>query len=231
MTQATTINSAWFDDSYSAAYTPHVAPGNPPAHFSASASGNDAVHKPNSDDATDAMNLHNETVVNVAALLKDQVGSTRMYPLTLDRFQLDQDLVAEDVAGTLKLTRLSDEIIASIRVRGEVELECQRCLQMYQESFETSFNEEFRQAVDVRTGSEVPAAREDDERFTINDSHELDFAEPLRQEILGALPMRPACGDKCPGPDMLETEDPEPDGAADNRFAALAALLNDESSS
>src|SRR5262245_15465349 len=110
------------------------------------------------------MNLDNETVVNVAALLKDQVGATRTYPLTFSRFALDQDLYAEDVAGTLRLTRLSDEIIATLKVRGEVELECQRCLRLYRESFKASFDEEFRQAVDVRTGSEVPETREDDER-------------------------------------------------------------------
>jgi uncharacterized protein len=173
------------------------------------------------------MDLHNETVVNVAALLKDAIGSTRSYPLTLDRFELDQDLFADGVAGSLKLTRLSDEIIATVRVRGSVELECQRCLQTYRESFEASFNEEFRQAVDVRTGSEVPDTREDDERFTINDNHELDIAEPLRQEILVSLPMRPACGDSCPGPDVLESAEPN-DELTDDRFAALAALLDED---
>lgn len=174
------------------------------------------------------MNLHNETAVNVAALLQEPLGSTRSYPLTLDRFPLDDELVAEGIAGTLKLTRLSDEIMASLRVRGEVELECQRCLNMYRERFETSFNEEFRQAVDVRTGSEVPDEREDDERFTIDANHELNFAEPLRQEILISLPMRPACGDNCPGPDTLESVEPEIEAPVDNRFAALSALLDDD---
>lgn len=171
------------------------------------------------------MDLHNETAVNVAALLKEPVGSTRSYALTLDRFPLDQDLVASNVAGRVKLTRLSDEIIANVRAKGSVVLECQRCLREYDQAFKTDFSEEFRETVDVRTGAGVATGREDDERFTINDNHELDFAEPLRQEILVALPMRPACGDDCPGPDAIADEDDE---TGDQRFAALQQLLDDD---
>jgi uncharacterized protein len=178
--------------------------------------------------ATDIMDLHNETVVNVAALLKEPVGSTRSYALNLDHLTLDPDLFAEDVVGNVKLTRLSDEIIASIRARGSVTLECQRCLREYPQSFTTDFDEEFRETVDVRTGAGIATGRDDDERFAIDENHELDIAEPLRQEILVALPMRPACGDDCPGPDVLEVGEAE---AVDDRFAALAELLDDDQTS
>jgi uncharacterized protein len=172
------------------------------------------------------MDLHNETVVNVAALLKEGVGATRSYELSLDRFPLDADLAAEAVFGDLRLTRLTDEIIASVHAEGVVTLECQRCLNLYSQPFETDFDEEFRETVDVRTGAGLDTARDDeDERFTINQNHELDIAEPLRQEILVALPMRPTCGADCPGPDVLESGDDE--AIADDRFAALARLLDD----
>lgn len=172
------------------------------------------------------MNLNNETVVNVAALLKEGVGATRSYGLSLDRFPLDTDLAAEEISGDLRLTRLSDEIIASVHADGVVTLECQRCLNLYRQPFETDFDEEFRETVDVRTGAGIDTTRDDDdERFTINQNHELDIAEPLRQEILVALPMRPTCGVDCPGPDALEFGESET--VVDNRFAALARLLED----
>jgi len=171
------------------------------------------------------MDLHNETAVNVAALLKEQVGATRLYTVSFDRFQLDSDLFASDVTGRVKLTRLRDEIIASIRASGSVTLECQRCLRPYGQPFRAEFDEEFREAFDVRTGAGVESGRDDDERFSIDENHELDFAEPLRQEILVSLPMRPMCGDDCPGPDLLETGDIE---VIDDRFAALASLLDDD---
>jgi uncharacterized protein len=169
------------------------------------------------------MDLHNETGVNVAALLQEPVGSARSYPLRLDAFPLDDELLAVDVTGTVKLTRLTDEIIARLKIAGSVELQCLRCLRDYPEEFAADFTEEFRIAHDVRTGNGI-AASADDERFTINENHELDFGEALRQEIIVALPMRPACGDDCPGPDLVETGDDE---QVDDRFASLARLLDE----
>jgi uncharacterized protein len=197
------------------------------AHFSASAVS--SGERGSRIDTVQIMNLHNETAVNVAALLKEPVGAVRTYGLTLDRFPLDRDLFAEAVAGSVRLTKLGDEIIGGIRARGTVTLECQRCLREYAQAFKTEFDEEFRETVDVRTGHQVQTERtgDDEERFTINENHELDLAEPLRQEILVALPMRPDCGDQCPGPDLLEVG--ESDGG-DNRFAALASLLDDDES-
>jgi uncharacterized protein len=168
------------------------------------------------------MDLNNETVVNVAGLLQEPLGSSRSYPLRLNSLTLDKDLYAEEVVGHVKLTRLTDEIMARIRVKGDVELECLRCLRAYPQPFTADFTEEFRISHDVRTGVGIEAPA-DDERFEINENHELDFGEALRQEILVSLPMRPACISDCPGPYMVETEDEEP---ADNRFAALAKLLD-----
>jgi uncharacterized protein len=171
------------------------------------------------------MDLNNETVVNVAGLLQEPLGSSRSYALTLDTLRLADDLSATAVVGDVKLTRLSDEIMTRIRVKGDVELECLRCLRAYPQAFAADFTEEFRISHDVRTGVGIDAPA-DDERFEINENHELDFHEALRQEILVSLPMRPACGPDCPGPYKVETEDDEP---GDNRFAALAKLLDAES--
>jgi len=172
----------------------------------------------------DAPLIRNDTAVNVVVLLKDQVGAFRNYRISLDELPLDADLTARNVEGRFRLVRLTDEIIAKINVHGVVELECQRCLRRYDQPFAAAFDEEFRITIDLATGAEVEAGDED-ERFAINDNHELDIAEPLRQEILVSLPMRPACGDDCPGPDRLETET---DDDTDERFAALAKLLGEE---
>lgn len=168
------------------------------------------------------MDLHNDTVVNVAALLKERVGAFRRYGLALDRLPLDDDLDARDISGNLRLTRITDGVLAAVEAAGVVELTCLRCLRQYDESFAATFDEEFRTTVDVRTGIDVMVSVED-ERFPIDQNHELDIAEPLRQEILVALPMRPVCGNDCPGPDVLETTDD--DEGANTPFAALKDLL------
>jgi uncharacterized protein len=168
------------------------------------------------------MDLYNETAVNVATLLQEPVGASRTYSFHLDRLDLDADLIASDVNGEMRLTRLTDEILANVQATASVELTCLRCLEPYDQPTKTRFQEEFRVAYDVRSGAEVRSS-DDDERFTINDAHELDIKEPLRQELIVSLPMRPDCGAACPGPAVIADDD---EGETDNRFAALGALLN-----
>lgn len=171
--------------------------------------------------------LHNETGINVTGLLREPIGATRTYPMHLDALPLDEEALAEDVRGEVKLTRLRDAVMAAVRVRGGVVLECARCLREYPQGFETAFTEEYRQTVDLRTGVGIDrdlALVEDDEPSTIDENHELDLAEVLRQEILVALPMRSDCGEACPGPDTLEVGDTS---AVDDRFAALSRLLDE----
>jgi len=175
--------------------------------------------------------LRNDTAVNVVGLLKGQTGATRSYRLLLDTFEADGETIARDVRGDVRLTRLRDAIIASVSAAGVVPTICARCLREYDQPFEVEFDEEYRQTVDVRTGFELGGEPVDEDLVSrIDENHELDLREPLRQEILVALPMRPDCGPDCPGPDVLEVggEDGASDEPVDERLAALANLLADD---
>jgi len=175
--------------------------------------------------------LRNDTAVNVVGLLKGQTGATRSYRLLLDTFEADGETIAKDIIGDVRLTRLRDAIIASISAAGVAPMTCVRCLREYEQPFEVDFDEEYRQTVDVRTGVEMDGEPVADELFSrIDENHELDLREPLRQEILVVLPMRPDCGPDCPGPDVLEVggDDGASDDVVDERLAALASLLADD---
>lgn len=177
--------------------------------------------------------LRNETAINVSGLLKGQVGDTREFALHLASLVADGETVARNVTGTVLLTRLRDGVMVTVEAVGAAPLVCVGCLREYDQPFDVSFDEEFHQTVDVRTGLGLGVEiDEDGDQFFIDENHELDVAEPLRQEILVSLPMRPTCGPDCPGPDVLEVggnADAGEDAAVDDRFAALANLLKDES--
>jgi len=176
------------------------------------------------------IDLIDDTRLNVASLLLEPVGSTRDIRIALRTFPLDEDLTARNVVATARLTRLKAHILVNAEVTGVIPLECAVCLREYEHPFEEAFTEPYRQSVDVRTGANLPAERneldtagEDDEPgFTIGDDHEIDVAEALRQWIVLAIPMQPHCGPDCPGP-LLRATDPE--DAPDERFAQLADLL------
>jgi len=177
------------------------------------------------------VDLLDDTRLNVASLLMEPVGASRDVMVDLTSLPLADDLVARDVRAAARLTRLKDAILVTADVRATVPLECATCLTAYDQPITERFSETFRQLVDVRTGAALPAEPGDDEDeddepgFAIDESHELDLGEALRQWIVLAIPMQPSCGPDCPGPLLKATDG---DDAIDDRFSSLASLLDDD---
>jgi len=170
--------------------------------------------------------LVDDTVINVVGLLQSEIGDHREYTIQVGLLPLGDELVASDVSGEVRLTRLRDRVLAQVDATAVVDLECVRCLRTYTQPVRAELAEEYWQTVDVRTGYVVDpeeAVIEEYERFSIDESHELDLREALRQHLVLALPMKPDCGDDCPGSPGVADDD---DRTIDDRFAALANLLN-----
>jgi len=180
-----------------------------------------------------AIDLNGDTRLNVASLLLEPVGGTREVEVSLPTLELDDDLVATDVVAPARMTRLKGQILVSAEVTGSVQLECVTCLALYDQPFRESFAESFHQTVDARTGSDLGKPRErllteteeEEPGFVIDESHQIDLAEALRQWIVLSIPMQPNCGPGCPGPLLRSTDG---DDKTDDRFAELAKLLEDD---
>jgi uncharacterized protein len=169
--------------------------------------------------------LHNDTVINVAALLKEPVGSTRNFSIHLDTFPLDNDLVAREVQGEMRLTSLTNELLLNAKATAKVEHECDRCLRLYDEPVRVTFAAQYEPTIDVRTGHALEEIGDGEERFSITENHEVDVAEPLRQELIVALPMIARCGPDCPGPIITTTK---PADEIDDRLVELERLLDQQ---
>lgn len=171
------------------------------------------------------MQLKNDTRLNVAQLMKEDVGAYRTYDVALDWFALDEDIMARDVTARVRLTRIGDGLLATGTVAGTAILECVRCLEMYDQPFTAEFDHEYRPSIDVRSGIPVaqPAAAE--ELGTIDELHELDLTEPFRQVALLDLPIKPICRDDCPG---IVPAGASGDEVGDQRLRVLGALLEDD---
>ncbi len=170
--------------------------------------------------------LTNDTIVNVAQLLKEPVGATRIADVHLERLALDESSVATDVDATVRLTRVIEGILADGKMSGKIELECVRCLELFTLEFAGEFEADFRPSVDVRTG--VPLyVPEHEDIFVIDNNHELDLDELLRQIAIVSLPMQALCREDCPGIEQVELGDEE--GVGDDRMAVLRDLLEGES--
>jgi uncharacterized protein len=151
------------------------------------------------------------------------------------------------VSGHARLTRTSEGILAHSEYHARVVLECSRCLDETTARVDGALDEEFLPITDVRTGLslQLPEGTEDDQPL-INEHHEIELNEILRQNILTSLPLQPLCEAACPGlcpecgerlgrshvahPATQADEAPEPVDPS-NPFARLAVLLHDDEES
>lgn len=178
--------------------------------------------------ATEPTQIYNDTVLNVAQLLKENVGGKRTFVVSLDSLSLDESITARDVSAQLKLTRISGGILVTGWLAGTARVECVRCLEEFDTEFGGEMDAEFRPTIDIASG--VPVDPDgDDESFDIDDNHQLDLAEMLRQVAILTLPIRPVCGDDCPGytSEFRGGDEPSADEAGDERLAVLEQLLDD----
>ena len=170
------------------------------------------------------LRLRNDTVVNVAQLLQEHVGAVRKIAIELDWFALDADLMTREVRADARLTRISGGILGTGLQTGVAMIECVRCLELFEQPFEAAFDQEYRPTVDVRSGQALELPAPDAEIALIDELHELDLAEPLRQTAILALPMMPICRDDCPGIIGALADDDE---TGDRRLGVLEQLLED----
>lgn len=178
--------------------------------------------------ATGPTQLDNDTVLNVAQLLKENVGSKRTCAVSLDTLTLDESITAREVTAQLKLTRIVDGILVTGSLAGQARLECVRCLDEFDTDYSGEVEAEFRPTIDISSGTPVDVD-DDGETFVIDEAHQLDLAEMLRQVSILTLPIRPVCGDDCPGfvSEFRDGDEPSSDEAGDERLAVLEQLLDD----
>ena len=149
------------------------------------------------------------------------------------------------IVGHARLTRTSEGILAHSDFSARVVLECSRCLADAVARVDGELDEEFLPTADIHTGLPVqlPGGAQDDQPL-INEHHEIELNEILRQNILTNLPLQPLCDEACTGlcPDCGErlgpghvahaeaNEERAPVNPA-NPFAQLAVLLHDDEES
>ena len=181
--------------------------------------------------------------VNVSQLLLMGPGAVREFDYREPFPDPANELhLSGPIEGHARLTRTSEGILAHSDYHACVRLECARCLEEAIERVDGELDEEFLPSTDIRTGFPLHVARDaEDDHPLINEHHEIDLNEILRQNILTNLPLQPLCDDACPGlcPDCGERLGPTHAAHAESNvesapvdpsspFARLAALLHDE---
>lgn len=170
-------------------------------------------------------------IFNVAQLLKAPTGTRREYELREDIGSLDEEIRAvEPLTGRLKLTRSAGGVLATGTLHTVVNIDCRRCLRTFTSPVEVQLEEEFVPTVDVTTGAPLPTGETEPE-LLINERHELDLSEVVRQHIILQREQYPLCSEACLGlcPECGQNLNEGPCGCRDltedPRWAALRELL------
>ncbi len=174
---------------------------------------------------------------NVAQLLKEPTGATRKYDVEEPLDDLDPDLVIQEpITGKVKFTKIPRGVLVTGRVETVLEVNCNRCLEPFDQPVVIELEEEFHATTDLQTGASLPQPEDDDSATFIDEKHIIDLSEVVRQDLLLELPSIPLCREGCRGIcpqcgiNLNEGQCDCPTESVDPRWEALRALLNDEAS-
>jgi len=137
-------------------------------------------------------------VINVAQLLKSDVGTTRFVDVDETPPPTDQLDLVGPVRGTAELIHTNRGILVRAKLKSAARLSCSRCLDAYVDPLAIEFVEEYIPVIDVNTGAPTNIPHES-YAYRINERHELDLGEAVREYGLLALPMKPLCSTDCAG--------------------------------
>lgn len=175
--------------------------------------------------------------INVADI-KLEAGSHKKVNLevSLETIEMGGQEVRFDkpFTGEAEIWNAGDRLLVKAELEGEATLVCSRCLTQFTEPMDVSFEEEFILQGEVdEERNEEDEEEESGRTVSFYTGDEIDLADPLRENILLELPMKPLCDVDCEGlcptcgTNLNEgackcTGDPE---VVDPRLAVLKDLL------
>jgi uncharacterized protein len=171
-------------------------------------------------------------IINVAPLLKEPVGAQADYHVSEDpiddhgenRGLREAGATAIDADVTATHTNPGAYLEGSADAR--VEMECGRCLRMFEGAVHADFAEQYYATIGVMSGEPLAEAPRDTK--TIGSDFKIDLTPLLREELILATPFAPLHSPDCKGLCVVcgrdLNVDPHTHDDVDERWAKLEAL-------
>lgn len=131
--------------------------------------------------------------IEVKKLVLGDIGTSQKLQIAEAIGDLDfpDELEAETLNGQLKLIRLEDTILVTGEFSAEITLQCDRCLENFKKKIEFTLEREY----------EINRQKETEENLYVDKYLLIDISEPIREELLMAIPMKNICKEDCKGID------------------------------
>ena len=129
--------------------------------------------------------------LNVGFLLKESVGYTREIDFEQTEPVRVDDIVVNQMIGTLRLTRARQGIVVQGTLRNRTSVECVRCLDDFELPYEIELSELFVYPAPIPPDPQNPS--------TVDEGGFIDLSPIIREEGLLAVPMQALCRSDCKG--------------------------------
>jgi len=169
-------------------------------------------------------------VWNVSGLLDETAGAVRDYAVEGVALDGGEDFtLAGPIDGRVHLGRTNRGLLVDADFTTMLATQCARCLRDLTVPLAFEIHDEALPSIDFHSGRALPLAAEDEEAgvIVLDDHHQLDLEEPVREAILLALPIAPLDREDCPGLCIVcglpldEGTHDHPDDDIDPRLEAL----------
>jgi uncharacterized protein len=164
---------------------------------------------------------------NVASLLQELTGATRVYDVDED---IQIDGTTRRVAGRVRFDRTPRGVLVRANMHGSMDDLCSRCAKPITYPVDMEIAEEYVPTIDIVTGAAVETIEGEEDAYRIDAQHVIDLTDAVRQYWSVALPMAPLCDEECRGLCPVCGDEIAASGHActgeevDTRWAALAKL-------
>lgn len=126
---------------------------------------------------------------NIGFLANESIGSHRDLDFEFDELILLSELQLTNVKGKVRINRTSQGLLVDSKFQAFVVGQCVRCLEDFNQSLETEFQELFA----YRT------RHTRDEEFFVPEDGNIDLAPLAYQNLLLAIPIKSLCKPDCKG--------------------------------
>ncbi len=162
-------------------------------------------------------------VLNLKEILSGNTKFQGKYSIPPEDIKFPPDIgeIREPVEVLVEITRDERGYCVQLDIKGKVELECSRCLEV----FEKDVSQTKKKHIELYPSEETLMLSPEDLDVTFMEEPDIiNLEDIVREELILEIPMKPLCRPDCPGipSPYLFFEEPERE---DPRFAILKNLL------
>ncbi len=130
-------------------------------------------------------------LLSVKNLFREDVGATETFEIeeTGKDLEFPESISVGKITGKVTAFKLEDSIVVSGKFVAEAGLICDRCLDNFEKPVKFSFEREYQ----------LDRKAQSDEGLYVDKYGSVDISEPVREELILAVPTQNFCKSECPG--------------------------------